>query len=350
MFDRSWWRAYCAVNERFAAGARTPPGRDPLGARLPPDAAPGPCCARATAARRSASSCTCRSRRRSCSAGCRGARSSSRGCSAPTSCPFTRPSTATTSSVPAGGRATTSSSMATTVAAPDGRRVRAEAHPISIDARDFAERASRDGVERHLRQLRDSSPADGSCSASTGSTTRRGSSSGCGRSSSCSSSAPTSAARSRFVQIAVPSRGEVREYRELRRQVEQLVGRINGRFTEPGRDVPVHYLYRGVPPDRLLAYYRLADVCLVTPLRDGMNLVAKEYVTVQGPPGAPAHSSSASSPARPRSWAKRSPAIPSTSTVSRPRSPMRSTCRRTTVAGESRISQALSMSTTSSGG
>jgi trehalose 6-phosphate synthase len=73
----------------------------------------------------------------------------------------------------------------------------------------------------------------------------------------------------------------VREYAQLRRQVEELVGRINGRFTEPGHDVPVHYLYRSVPADRLLAYYRLADVCLVTPLRDGMNLVAKEYVTVQ---------------------------------------------------------------------
>jgi alpha,alpha-trehalose-phosphate synthase [UDP-forming] len=84
-----------------------------------------------------------------------------------------------------------------------------------------------------------------------------------------------------FVQIAVPSRGEIREYRELRSHVEELVGRINGRFTSPGRDVPVHYLHRGVPRTRLLAYYLLADVCLVTPLRDGMNLVAKEFVACQ---------------------------------------------------------------------
>jgi trehalose-6-phosphate synthase len=88
-----------------------------------------------------------------------------------------------------------------------------------------------------------------------------------------------------FVQIAVPSRGEVREYRELRRNVEELVGRINGRFTDPGGDVPVYYLYRGVPYERLLAYYRLADVCLVTPLADGMNLVAKEFVTAQAAGG-----------------------------------------------------------------
>jgi trehalose 6-phosphate synthase len=84
-----------------------------------------------------------------------------------------------------------------------------------------------------------------------------------------------------FVQIAVPSRGDIREYRELRSEVEELVGRINGRFTQPGDDVPIHYLYRGVSQTRLLAYYRLADACLVTSLRDGMNLVAKEFVVCQ---------------------------------------------------------------------
>jgi trehalose 6-phosphate synthase/phosphatase len=88
-----------------------------------------------------------------------------------------------------------------------------------------------------------------------------------------------------FVQIAVPSRSEVREYGELRRNVEELVGRINGRFTEPGGEVPIHYFYRGVPREQLLAYYRLADACLVTPLADGMNLVAKEFVTVQAAGG-----------------------------------------------------------------
>jgi trehalose 6-phosphate synthase len=84
-----------------------------------------------------------------------------------------------------------------------------------------------------------------------------------------------------LVQVAVPSRDDVREYRELRGAVEQIVGRINGRFTVPGLDVPVHYLYRGLPPQRLAAYYAVADTMLVTPLVDGMNLVAKEYVTVQ---------------------------------------------------------------------
>jgi trehalose 6-phosphate synthase len=84
-----------------------------------------------------------------------------------------------------------------------------------------------------------------------------------------------------FLQIAVPSRDDVREYRNLRAAVERHIGRINGQFTEPGSDVPVHYLYRGLPQDQLAAYYAAASVLLVTPLIDGMNLVAKEYVTVQ---------------------------------------------------------------------
>jgi trehalose-6-phosphate synthase len=84
-----------------------------------------------------------------------------------------------------------------------------------------------------------------------------------------------------FLQIAVPSRDTVREYRQLRDSVELNIGRINGLFTEPGNDVPVHYLYRGLSKQQLAAYYAFADGLLVTPLIDGMNLVCKEYVTVQ---------------------------------------------------------------------
>jgi trehalose 6-phosphate synthase len=84
-----------------------------------------------------------------------------------------------------------------------------------------------------------------------------------------------------FLQVAVPSRDDVPEYRNLRATVERHIGRINGRFTEPGSDVPIHYLYRALPPQQLAAYYAAADALLVTPLIDGMNLVAKEYVIVQ---------------------------------------------------------------------
>jgi trehalose 6-phosphate synthase len=84
-----------------------------------------------------------------------------------------------------------------------------------------------------------------------------------------------------FLQLAVPSRDDVPEYRQLRSTVERHVGRINGMYTQPGSDVPVHYLYRGLSPRQLAAYYAFADALLVTPLIDGMNLVCKEYVTVQ---------------------------------------------------------------------
>ena len=79
-----------------------------------------------------------------------------------------------------------------------------------------------------------------------------------------------------LVQIVVPSREEVLAYSELKNNIETLVSSINGTFTTPGW-VPVHYMYHSVPREELVALYRLADVALVTPLRDGMNLVAKEY-------------------------------------------------------------------------
>jgi alpha,alpha-trehalose-phosphate synthase [UDP-forming] len=80
-----------------------------------------------------------------------------------------------------------------------------------------------------------------------------------------------------LVQLAVPSREDVAEYAELRTTVEQLVGRINGEFEVLGSP-PVHYLHRSLPVEELVAGYLAADVLVVTPLRDGMNLVAKEYV------------------------------------------------------------------------
>ena len=80
-----------------------------------------------------------------------------------------------------------------------------------------------------------------------------------------------------LLQVAVPSRTGVSAYRRLRRQVDALVGRINGIFGTPGW-TPVRYLYHGFAQAELVGLYRIADVMLVTPVRDGMNLVAKEFV------------------------------------------------------------------------
>ncbi|HEY5921436.1 MAG TPA: trehalose-phosphatase [Kofleriaceae bacterium] len=83
-----------------------------------------------------------------------------------------------------------------------------------------------------------------------------------------------------FVQVSVPTRSDVPEYGELRGRVESLVGRINGTYGEADW-VPVRYLYRSYDQETLARLYRQAAVGLVTPLRDGMNLVAKEFVAAQ---------------------------------------------------------------------
>jgi trehalose 6-phosphate synthase len=88
--------------------------------------------------------------------------------------------------------------------------------------------------------------------------------------------------RTSFLQISVPSREDVPEYVEQRSRVENVVGRINGEFGEADW-VPIRYLYRSYSRDQLSFLYRSADVACVTPLRDGMNLVAKEYVAAQNP-------------------------------------------------------------------
>lgn len=84
-----------------------------------------------------------------------------------------------------------------------------------------------------------------------------------------------------LVQLATPSRERVESYQILRNDIERQVGHINGEYAEVGHPV-VHYLHRPVPRDELVAYFVASDVMLVTPLRDGMNLVAKEYVACRG--------------------------------------------------------------------
>ncbi len=83
-----------------------------------------------------------------------------------------------------------------------------------------------------------------------------------------------------LIQVVVPSREDIPQYHELKTQIERLVGEINGQFTRPGGWVPIHYVFRSLKRAELLAYNRAAEIGLITPLKDGMNLVAKEYCTV----------------------------------------------------------------------
>ena len=85
-----------------------------------------------------------------------------------------------------------------------------------------------------------------------------------------------------FLQIAPVSRGDVAEYQQLRDQLEGIAGHINGTHAAPDW-TPLRYVNRNFPHPTLTGFYRLAAIGLVTPLRDGMNLVAKEYVAAQDP-------------------------------------------------------------------
>jgi len=97
---------------------------------------------------------------------------------------------------------------------------------------------------------------------------------------------PSRARTTTMLQVLVPSRLESPEYRQQRDEIELLIARINGRFGQPGV-TPVEYLHRDISRPALVALYRRADVMMVTPLRDGMNLVAQEYVLCQSEPGLP---------------------------------------------------------------
>ncbi len=158
-----------------------------------------------------------------------------------------------------------------------GRRIRLQRAPIAIDTPHFERLARSESVQRRAAQLRHelgnssriilgvdrldyTKGIDLRLKAFASLLDRRG-----------------SEERYTFVQIAVPSREHVPVYQELRRTIEQLVGRVNGDHGEVGW-VPVSYLYRRFDLEELIAYYVAADIMLVTPLRDGMNLVAKEYV------------------------------------------------------------------------
>jgi trehalose 6-phosphate synthase len=87
-----------------------------------------------------------------------------------------------------------------------------------------------------------------------------------------------------LVQIATPSRNNIEEYSIMKKEIDEAVGDINSRF---GREdwTPIQYFYRKIPQQSLLAYYKAADVGLLTPIRDGMNLIAKEFTAAKDEDG-----------------------------------------------------------------
>jgi len=159
-----------------------------------------------------------------------------------------------------------------------GRRIRLGIYPMGVDAADFARRG--DTPEIHAETLELRSSAERLLVGIDRLDYSKGISRRLLAFERLLVQHPEWRERIRLVQVAVPSRGRVTEYRRLRREVESLVGRINGKFATPNW-TPIQYLFRSIPERTLLGLYRAADVMLVTPLRDGMNLVAKEFAATR---------------------------------------------------------------------
>ena len=163
----------------------------------------------------------------------------------------------------------------------DGRAVRVGAFPISIDVNRYADLAASPEVQARAAQIKRQLSGNRQIilgvdrlDYTKGIDTRlRAYETLLDRN-------PQAAKECVLIQVAVPTREKVREYVELRTRIEQWVGHINGRYGEPGF-MPVQYLYRSLPVEKLVAYYLAASIMVVTPLRDGMNLVAKEYVATR---------------------------------------------------------------------
>ena len=162
---------------------------------------------------------------------------------------------------------------------PDGRHVMARAYPISIDVKSFSKLAESPETEARAKEIRhelgdprwvllgvdrlDYTKGIRQRLRAFGELIVDG---------------HVSVEDAVFVQVASPSREQVEQYKEVRDDIERWVGRINGDLGRLGRP-PIHYLHASYPREEMAALYRAADVMVVTPFADGMNLVAKEYVT-----------------------------------------------------------------------
>ncbi|QIG44526.1 trehalose-6-phosphate synthase [Nocardioides anomalus] len=161
---------------------------------------------------------------------------------------------------------------------PDGRTVRAAAFPISIDAAGFEELARSEEVTSRAKEIR---AALGDPSKIFLGVDRldytKGIYARLRAYAELLEDGALDVEDAVFVQVAVPSREHVEEYQRLRDEIDRLVGRINGDLGRIGRPA-ISYLHSSYPREEMAALYRAADVMVVTPYRDGMNLVAKEYV------------------------------------------------------------------------
>ncbi len=90
--------------------------------------------------------------------------------------------------------------------------------------------------------------------------------------------------RVKLIQVASPSRTKIKEYREMKREIDEIIGRVNGKYQRIDWQ-PIKYFYRTIPQDQLISFYHTSDIALVTPVIDGMNLVSKEYIAANNGDG-----------------------------------------------------------------
>ena len=158
----------------------------------------------------------------------------------------------------------------------NGRIVRVGNFPISIDYTEFAQKAGTRAVEKRIAEIRDVFSSDHLILGVDRLDYSKGIPERLLAFRNALERYPELTKKISMVQVVVPSRQRIPEYANLKHEIEQLISEINGTFTRPGW-VPIHYLYQSVDRTELTALYRAADIALVTPLKDGMNLVAKEY-------------------------------------------------------------------------
>uniref|UniRef100_UPI003CCCE4AB alpha,alpha-trehalose-phosphate synthase (UDP-forming) n=1 Tax=Dyella soli TaxID=522319 RepID=UPI003CCCE4AB len=163
-----------------------------------------------------------------------------------------------------------------------GRSFRAEAFPIGIDTRQVAAEGNRADEHEEIHQLRQSLEGRALIIGVDRLDYSKGLPERFHAYARLLERSPALHRKVTFLQIAPPSRGGVPEYRQIRRELERSAGHINGLYAAPDW-VPIRYVNNSFPHALLSGYYRTARVGLVTPLRDGMNLVAKEYVASQDP-------------------------------------------------------------------
>ena len=162
----------------------------------------------------------------------------------------------------------------------EGRSVRIGNFPISIDFDEFARQAASPEVERRVAEIKTDLGGEGNGRHLLLGVDRLDYSKGIPERLKAFANALERFPRLRetvsLVQIVVPSRVHIPKYRDLKLDIERLVSKINGLYTQTGW-VPIHYIFRSVDRTELVALYRAADIAFITPLKDGMNLVAKEY-------------------------------------------------------------------------